>query len=153
MIKLSSLEIKIADHLVKTRQQFNEAHPEWTPRMVGGDELDYQGMYGEMAYGKYHDLYFRLDHTDINNREYDYIDFLGNKIDVKAVAPGLNLIVPAHLKDFDTDIYALMWGKDDDWEYVGYTHKEHIVNDAHWDEKLPVPAYRMFINDSRFIKA
>ena len=148
MIELNEIEMRIAQFLQKKRTELAAQH-NCTERMVSKDVegSDLQGVYGEMAYGKLMNMYMSLS---LDYCHYDYMDFLGNKIDVKSAKPEYNLIVPEHQGDHDVDIYALMLGQDDRWEYAGWTHKADIINDDHWRTDMPQPCWFMRVDDPMF---
>lgn len=147
MIILNDREMKVAQFVLKRRTEIS-AQAGAVDNMVSDDPAkNLQGMYGEMAYGKLHNMYFDMS---CSFQQYDFIDFLGNKIDVKSALPGMNLVVPENQGSHDVDIYALMLGQDDRWEYAGWTHKADIINDDHWKTNMPQPCWFMYVDDSRF---
>lgn len=111
-----------------------------------------QGIRSEMSFARISNLFY-----DMNYNEHRHVDFKspdGHAIDVKSTSRRMSsVIVPKWNHHHEIDIYCLMIGEGDTWEYMGYCSKKNIINPEHWNTNIPSPAYLMSISDPLFHKA
>lgn len=136
-VKLNNSEQKLAKYIAKCRYDINREQGIVDAKK--GDQsnefVDLEGIAGEIAFCKIHNLYPDLE-VKVTNQDTDIGDCIynGYQVDVKTTSYNTGKLICALWKNNEIDLYALMVGTFPNYEFRGFAYdwelkrEENIIN-------------------------